>query len=102
MKKLKLILILIAGLSFEIQAQELDVNLQIRPRFEYRNGYKQLLQEGQKGTSQISQRSRLNFNYKQEDLIVKLTLQNTRTWGDVPSTATADKNGVAVFEAWAQ
>ncbi|RED23478.1 alginate export protein [Flavobacterium cutihirudinis] len=102
MKKLKLILILIVGLSFEIQAQELDVNLQIRPRFEYRNGYKQLLQEGQEGTSQISQRSRLNFNYKQEDLIVKLTLQNTRTWGDVAPTAPADKNGVAVFEAWAQ
>lgn len=102
MKKLKLILLLILGLSFEMQGQELDVNLQIRPRFEYRNGYKQLLQEGQKGTSQISQRSRLNFNYKQEDLIVKLTLQNTRTWGDVAPTAIADKNGIAVFEAWAQ
>lgn len=102
MKKLKLILLLILGLSFEMQAQELDVNLQIRPRFEYRNGYKQLLQEGQKGTSQISQRSRLNFNYKQEDLIIKLTLQNTRTWGDVAPTAIADKNGIAVFEAWAQ
>lgn len=102
MKKLKLILILIVGLSFEIQAQELDVNLQIRPRFEYRNGYKQLLQEGQKGTSQISQRSRLNFNYKQDDLILKLTFQNTRTWGDVAPATVADKNGVAVFEAWAQ
>lgn len=102
MKKLKLILILIVGLSFEIQAQELDVNLQIRPRFEYRNGYKSLLPYGQEGTSQISQRSRLNFNYKQEDLIVKLTLQNTRTWGDVAPTSPADKNGVAVFEAWAQ
>jgi len=102
MKKLKLILIFIVGLSFEIQAQELDVNLQIRPRFEYRNGYKQLLQEGQKGTSQISQRSRLNFNYKQDDLILKLTFQNTRTWGDVAPATVADKNGVAVFEAWAQ
>lgn len=102
MKKLKLILIFLVGLCFETQAQELDVNLQIRPRFEYRNGYKQLLQEGQEGTSQISQRSRLNFNFKQEDLTVKLTLQNTRTWGDVAPAAIADKNGVAVFEAWAQ
>lgn len=102
MKKLKLILILIVGLSFEIQAQELDVNLQIRPRFEYRNGYKTLLPEGQKGTSQISQRSRLGINFKQDDLIVKLTFQNTRTWGDVSPANTADKNGVAVFEAWAQ
>ncbi|MBZ4033563.1 alginate export family protein [Flavobacterium sp. 17A] len=102
MKKLKLILILILGLSFEIQAQELDVNLQIRPRFEYRNGFKQPLNYGQEGTSQISQRSRLSINYKQEDFIVKLTLQNTRTWGDVSTIAPADKNGVAVFEAWAQ
>ncbi|MCD0465767.1 alginate export family protein [Flavobacterium sp. ENC] len=102
MKKLKLLILLLAGTGFEVQAQELDVNLQIRPRFEYRNGYKTLLPEGQEGTSQISQRSRLNFNYKQDQFTVKLTLQNTRTWGDVATTATADKNGIAVFEAWAQ
>ncbi|URC12371.1 alginate export family protein [Flavobacterium sp. B183] len=102
MKNLKLLLILMIGMSFEIQAQELDATLQLRPRFEYRNGYKTLLPEGQKGTSQISQRSRLNLNFKQDDLAVKLTLQNIRTWGDVPTTTTADKNGVAVFEAWAQ
>ncbi|MBS7254783.1 alginate export family protein [Flavobacterium branchiicola] len=102
MNKLKLIILLLVGISFELQAQELDVNLQIRPRFEYRNGYKQPLLYGQEGTSQISQRSRLNFNYKQDDFIVKLTFQNTRTWGDVAPATTADKNGVAVFEAWAQ
>lgn len=103
MKKLRIIIVIILGaISADIQAQELDVNLQIRPRFEYRNGYKTLLPEGQKGTSQISQRSRLDFNYKQDEFTVKLTFQNTRTWGDVAPTATADKNGVAVFEAWAQ
>ncbi|QSB28589.1 alginate export family protein [Flavobacterium sp. CLA17] len=102
MKKLKLIILSLIGISFEIHGQELEVNLQIRPRFEYRNGYKTLLPEGQEGTSQISQRSRLNFNYKQDQFTVKLTFQNTRTWGDVATTASADKNGVAVFEAWAQ
>jgi hypothetical protein len=102
MNKIKIALLLLAGISFQAQAQEFDANLQIRPRFEYRNGYKTLLPEGQKGTSQISQRSRLNFNFKQENLILKLTLQNTRTWGDVTPSALADKNGVAVFEAWAQ
>ncbi|RKR11827.1 alginate export protein [Flavobacterium sp. 90] len=103
MKNLKIILLLLlAGIGVESQAQELDVNLQIRPRFEYRNGYKSLLKDNEEGTSQISQRSRLNFNYKQDALTVKLTFQNTRTWGDVTTTATADKNGVAVFEGWAQ
>lgn len=102
MKKIKLFFLLALGICANTEAQELDVNLQIRPRFEYRNGYKSLLPEGQEGTSQISQRSRLNFNYKQDDLTVKLTFQNTRTWGDVTPTATKDQNGVAVFEAWAQ
>jgi hypothetical protein len=103
MKKIKTIILFLLGVvSVEMQAQELDVNLQIRPRFEYRNGYKTLLPYGQKGTSQISQRSRFNFDYKQDELKVKLTLQNTRTWGDVSPSTPVDKNGVAVFEAWAQ
>lgn len=103
MKKTRIILsLLFLGFSAAMQAQEFDANLQLRPRFEYRNGYKTLLPEGQEGTSQISQRSRLNLNFKQDDLIVKLTFQNIRTWGDVPTTTTADKNGVAIFEAWAQ
>jgi hypothetical protein len=103
MKKLRIVILIILGvISANIQAQELDVNLQIRPRYEYRNGYKTLIPYGKEATSQISQRSRLNFNYKQDELTVKLTFQNTRTWGDVAPTAPADKNGVAVFEAWAQ
>lgn len=103
MEKLKIILfLLVVGTGVNLQAQELDVNLQLRPRFEYRNGYKTLIPEGTEATSQISQRSRLNFNYKQDQLTVKLTFQNTRTWGDVATTATKDINGIAVFEAWAQ
>jgi hypothetical protein len=103
MKKLKIIaLMILGGVSVNIQAQEFDANLQIRPRYEFRNGYKTLLPEGQAGTSFISQRSRLNLNFTQDQLKVKLTFQNTRTWGDVANANVADKNGIAVFEGWAQ
>ena len=81
-------------------AQELDVNLQLRPRFEYRNGYKELMKDGFYPTSIVSQRSRLNFNYKQEKLRANITLQNVRVWGDVPTSTASDKNGVALFESW--
>ena len=47
-------------------AQELEVNLQIRPRFEYRNGFKELMKDNFYPTSFVSQRSRMNFFYKQE------------------------------------
>jgi hypothetical protein len=33
-------------------------------------------------TSFISQRSRLNLDFKQDRLKLKLSLQNVRTWGD--------------------
>ncbi|GGE95089.1 alginate export family protein [Flavobacterium limi] len=103
MKALKKVgLTFIAMLSLGTYAQELDANLQFRPRYEYRNGYKSLMSNGENAASFISQRSRLNFNFKQEKLKLKLTLQNIRTWGDVATTSTADKNGVAVFEAWGQ
>lgn len=103
MKALKTIgLSLIVMISQGTYAQELDANLQLRPRYEYRNGFKSPMTNGENATSFISQRSRLNFNFKQEKLKLKLTLQNIRTWGDVATTTTADKNGITFFEAWAQ
>jgi hypothetical protein len=103
MKTLKKISLSVLGMmSLTTFAQEFDASLQIRPRYEYRNGFKSLIKDSEDATSFISQRSRLNLNFKQEKLKAKLSLQNIRTWGDAATTTTADKNGIAVFEAWAQ
>jgi len=103
MNTLKIIgLSLLGMMSLNTFAQEFDANLQLRPRYEYRNGFKAPISNGESPTSFISQRSRLNFNFKQEKLKLKLTLQNIRTWGDVTTTTQADKNGVVLFEGWAQ
>lgn len=103
MKLLKTIAFSILGLiSASTYAQEFNADLQLRPRYEYRNGYKSLLKTTDNPTSFISQRSRLNLDFKQDRLKLKLSLQNVRTWGDVPTTTTTDKNGVAVFEAYAE
>ncbi|MFD2907608.1 alginate export family protein [Flavobacterium ardleyense] len=80
--------------------QELDVNLQIRPRFEYRNGYKELMKDDLYPTSLVSQRSRMNFFYKQDKLKANVSFQNVRIWGDVATTSPSDKNGIALFESW--
>lgn len=60
--KISLSLLGLIGLSS--YAQELDANLQLRPRYEYRNGYKTLLGNTVLPTSFISQESRLNWNFK--------------------------------------
>ncbi|MGL4384178.1 MAG: alginate export family protein, partial [Flavobacterium sp.] len=83
-------------------AQEFDINLQLRPRFEFRNGFKSPLLDTEEATSFIAQRSRLNLAFHQERLTAKLSVQDIRTWGDAATTAAAGKNGLAVFEAWAK
>lgn len=98
-KKTCLLVFLIIG-TFGF-AQEVAVDLQIRPRFEFRNGVRSPLLDTDNPTSFIVQRSRLNVNFKQEKLSAKLSIQDIRTWGDAATTATAGKNGLAVFEAWA-
>lgn len=82
-------------------AQEFEVNLELRPRFEYRHGYKTLIPDDDDAASFVSQRSRLNFNYGSEKLNAYISLQNVRVWGDVNTLSASDANGTAIHEAWA-
>jgi hypothetical protein len=103
MKTLKKISLSVLGMmSLTTFAQEFDANIQIRPRYEYTNGFGTLLTPTTEHTSFIGQRSRVNFNYSDTKLKVKLSLQNVHTWGDAKTTTLSNKNGVAAFEAWAE
>ena len=83
-------------------SQTFETSLQLRPRLEYRNGYKTLLSEEQDASTFISQRSRLNLNYQNNKLSMKLSAQNIHVWGDVPTMRLEDNNGIALFEAYGQ
>lgn len=88
-------------LSQTILAQEFGIDLQLRPRVEYRHGYKTLVPYDADAATFVSQRSRLNFNYGSEKLKAYISLQNVRTWGEVSTLAASDANGTAIHEAWA-
>lgn len=92
-------IILIIG--FDTQAQELEMDIQLRPRFEYRNGYKTLRDLNSDPASFVSQRSRLGLTYQEEKLQIRLSLQNVSTWGDKLQGAVVDKNPTGIFEAYA-
>jgi hypothetical protein len=103
MKLLKTISLSVLGLiSASTYAQEFNADIQIRPRYEYTNGFGTLLTPTTEHTSFIGQRSRVNFNYGDSKLKVKVALQNLRTWGDSNTIPKSDVNGVAIFEGWAQ
>ncbi|MBJ7881179.1 alginate export family protein [Gelidibacter salicanalis] len=100
MKKL-IILACLGMLGHTTFAQEFGIDLQLRPRVEYRHGYKTLMPDHVDAATFVSQRSRLNFNYGSEKLNAYISLQNIRVWGEVATLSSSDANGTAIHEAWA-
>ncbi|MCF6213151.1 MAG: alginate export family protein [Flavobacteriaceae bacterium] len=84
-----------------ISAQQFGLSAEIRPRFENRHGYKKLINQHTDGANFISQRSRLNFNFKQDKINLYVSLQNIRVWGDV-STLSSSDNANSFHQAWAE
>lgn len=85
----------IASAQFKLEAE-------IRPRAEFRNGFKALRNKNVDPAFFIEQRSRLYFNYTTEQVLVKVTLQDVRIWGSVSQIYKADPNLQNVYEAWGQ
>lgn len=81
---------------------QFTVDAQLRPRFEFRHGYKTLYPDNTDPAAFVSQRTRLNFGYKTEKLQIYLSPQDVRVWGDVPQLNTADNNGLSIHQAWAE
>ncbi len=82
--------------------EELKINLQFRPRAEFRNGLFTPILEGQKPASFIAQRTRIGFTYsKNQKLKMGISTQVVNTWGNDPQVQLT-ANNVSLYEAWAQ
>ncbi len=101
MKLSKKILFIILFFSITQTYSQFTVDAELRPRFEFRHGYKTLFPDNTDPAAFVSQRTRLNFGYKTEKLHFYLSPQDVRVWGDVPQLNTADENGFSLHQAWA-
>lgn len=101
MSKLKSLLPLILLFFLEPVFAQFTIDASLRPRFEYRHGYKTLFPNNADPATFVSQRTRLNFSYKTEKLHFYLSPQDVRVWGDVPQLNVADENGFSLHQAWA-
>ncbi len=95
------ILFFFTSLFINTHAQ-LTIDAEVRPRFEYRHGFKTLFPEDADPAAFVSQRTRLNAGYIMEKMNFYVSLQDVRIWGDVPQLNTADKNGFSVHQAWGE
>ena len=81
---------------------QLTVDAELRPRFEYRHGFKTLFPDNEEPAAFVSQRTRLNAAFNKEKLDFYLSIQDVRVWGDVPQLNNADNNGLGIHEAWGE
>lgn len=95
------------GLSFIVMTlaigttyAQFKISAEIRPRFEYRHGYKKLADTMDKNAAFVSQRTRLNLDYKKERIQMKVVLQDVRVWGAQKQLVGNEANGVSIHEAW--
>jgi len=79
---------------------QLIMNLQLRPRAEYRNGALNPRLATDEAAAFINNRTRLSMNYLTKGLSMHLSVQNAGVWGqEAQVTRNANLN---VYEAWAQ
>ena len=100
LKRILFCLFLVALPVVSLHAQ-LVVGAQIRPRAEFRNGFKTLPGEGRSPAFFIEQRSRLFADYNSEDFQVRINFQDVRIWGSTSQVYKTDENTLTnVYEAW--
>jgi hypothetical protein len=75
---------------------------EFRPRTEFSHGYKSLASPDQEASLFTAQRTRLNFDYKNDLYKVKLTLQDVRAWGSQKQLVSNEDFATSVHEAWAE
>ena len=83
---------------------QFNIEASIRPRVEYRNGYKELAKSGTDPVLTISQRTRLGVTYQSEKLKAKISFQDVRVWGDETQFSSTGVHGdvasIDLAEAW--
>ncbi|MEM0994421.1 MAG: hypothetical protein AAF847_08105 [Bacteroidota bacterium] len=81
---------------------QLEFSLEVRPRSEYRHGFKALANENQEAAFFTDQRTRLTSMFTDDRIDLKISIQDIRVWGNQPQLVIGDGNLTSVHEAWAK
>jgi len=94
------LLFLLMGIS-NISFGQLKLSGELRPRPEYQNGFGSLRNENDTANAFVSQRTRINIDYKVDLVKFKVVFQDVRTWGTTPQMNKTDAY-LSIHEAWGE
>jgi hypothetical protein len=80
---------------------QVKISGEIRPRSEYRHGFKTLHNGDNDAAFFTEQRTRLILNYENENFFTTLSLQDVRIWGAVDQVYKSDPSLTSVHQAFA-
>ncbi|MGB0892101.1 MAG: alginate export family protein [Flavobacteriaceae bacterium] len=100
--KINKLLYVVFFLAITTTYAQTKIDAEVRPRTEYRHGFKTLFPDNAEAALFTSQRTRINFSHTIENLKFYVSLQDVRVWGDVPQLNSADNNGLSLHQAWGQ
>ncbi|TRX70466.1 alginate export family protein [Carboxylicivirga sp. M1479] len=86
---LLLAVLLLASSSLYAQVK---ISAEVRPRTEYSHGVKTPATDATDGSLITSQRTRLNFDFKNEAFAIGVVMQDVRNWGAEPQLVTGTLN----------
>lgn len=79
---------------------QFTLSAEVRPRTEYRNGFKTLTSDSKEAAFFTEQRSRLNAGYLSEDFQLRVSFQDIRIWGESPQVFKQEFGKTFISEAW--
>lgn len=100
-KKTTYLTIILFFVAIHLKAQ-FTLSAEIRPRTEYRNGFKTPSNANDEAAFFTEQRSRLNFHFVDSSYTFKLSLQDVRIWGENDQIFKQENGNTFLSEAWVQ
>ncbi|MEM9929327.1 MAG: alginate export family protein, partial [Bacteroidota bacterium] len=98
----QLLLVTVLLLIPVVASAQFKLSAQVRPRTEFRNGFKTPTSSGFDPAFFTEQRSRLNIDFKDDKYAMRFSIQDVRIWGEVPQIFKEDAGTAFLSEAWGQ
>lgn len=81
---------------------QVTIDAELRPRTELRSGFNQPLANSLKAGFLTLQRTRLRLNYTTDELKTRITLQDSRIFGETSTSQQATVGSLGIYEAWTE
>ena len=80
---------------------QFTLSAEVRPRAEFRDGFKKPLESGADPAFFVEQRTRLNTSFSSEKVEIFISLQDVRNWGSTTQVYKSDPSLQNIYAAWA-